>query len=152
MKALVATVMLVAVAGLAGCRGAAHVPPTNYEIPQRFTGWVTVEFEIAEAPALPDDHGARLIRVPSGGVMRTSNRQVLGILDNHFYFLDAAGARVPIDEPAARPDAAPDEAAKPHDRPVVLGFETGDIRDASGHRVFERFYVGPGPAGTPPAP
>lgn len=146
MKALVTTILV-----LAGCQGgSARVPPTSYEIPQGFTGWVVVEFAVPGAPALPDDHGVRLIRVPAGGVVRTSSPQQVGRLDNRFYFVDAAGARAPIDEPEARPGAAPDEAARRHDRPVVLGFETGDITDAAGHRVFERFYVGPGPAGQPP--
>jgi hypothetical protein len=153
MKALVATTIVLAgclAAGLAGCHREPRVPPTSYEIPQGFSGWVTVEFSVADAAALPDDHGTRLIRIPASGALRTSSPQEIGILDNHFYFVDPAGARTPIDDAEARHGAAPDEPTRRHDHPVVLGFHTGDASGATGRRVFERFYVGTGPAGEPP--
>jgi hypothetical protein len=146
MRALVATIIV-----LVAChREPKHATPAIYEIPNGFTGWVTVEYGVSSTAALPEDRGARVIRVPPDGKLRTSSPQELGIVDHRFYFVDGAGKRTPIEDREAAPGAAPDEAAKPHDHPVVLGFETGDATDATGHRVFERFYVGAGPASQPP--
>jgi hypothetical protein len=152
MKCLVATI-IVFVVFVACHREPKHAIPAIYEIPEGFTGWVTIEYAVSSAPALPDDRGTRMIRVPASGRLRTSSPQELGIVDNQFYFSDGTGKRTPIDDPEARHGAAPDEAARRHDHPVVLGFETGDTTGSSGRRVFERFYVGLGPAGEPsPAP
>jgi hypothetical protein len=156
MKALAAAVVgvfaVVLVALVACHREPKHAVPAVYELPEGFTGWVTVEYAAPEAAALPEDHGARRIRVPAAGKLRTSSPQELGIVDNRFYFVDGAGRRTPIAEPEAAHGAAPDEASKRHDHPVVLGFATGDAADATGHRVFERFYIGVGPAGEPGPP
>jgi hypothetical protein len=137
---------------LIACDRRPRAMPAIYEIPYDFVGWVTVEYAVPDAPALPEQRGARVIRVPGSGRLRTSSRQELGVVSNRFYFVDGAGTRTPIDDPEAGPGAAPDEAARPHDHPVVLGFETGVATDAAGRRVFERFYVGPGPVGAPPSP
>jgi hypothetical protein len=37
-----------------------------------------------------------------------------------------------------------------YDCPFVLGFHTGDATDAAGRHMFERFYIGAGPADDPP--
>lgn len=146
MRALVTAVIV-----LVAChREPRHAPPAVYLLPEGFTGWVTVEYASPGAAALPEEHGARIIHVPADGKLRTSSPQELGIVDNRFYFVDGAGARTPIAEPEAAHGTPPDEASKRHDHAVVLGFETGDATDQTGRHVFERFYVGVGPAGEPP--
>lgn len=146
MKALVTTVIVL----IACHREPKRAIPAVYELPEGFTGWVTVEYASPGAAALPEDHGTRIVRVPADGTLRTSSPQALGIVDNRFYFMDGAGKRTPIAEPEAAHGAPPDEASKRHEHAVVLGFETGDATDQAGHHVFERFYVGVGPAGEPP--
>ncbi|HEX2687258.1 MAG TPA: hypothetical protein VHN14_11595 [Kofleriaceae bacterium] len=146
MRALVATIIV-----LCAChQEPKHAIPTIYELPNGFTGWVTVEYAVPAAAALPEERGARVIRIPPDARLQTSSPQWLGIVDNRFYFVDGTGRRTPIDDREATPDAAPNEAGKSHDHPVVLRFETGDMTDATGRHVFERFYVGLGPAGEPP--
>ena len=124
--------------------------PCVYLIPAGFTGWVTIELSVLGAPPLPHEDGARVITVPPSGKVMTSSPQEIGIVDHRFFIVVATGARTPIDEPEATYDADPDAASKAYDRPVVLGFQTGDATDQTGRHVFERFYVGPGPAGEPP--
>jgi len=121
-----------------------------YVLPAGFTGWVTVEFAVPGAPALPREEGARLLRVPADGRLATSSPQELGIIDHHYWFDDGDGSRTPIDDPAAHYGADPGVAERRHDQPVVLGLHTGTMSDAGGTHVFERFYVGTGPAGDPP--
>lgn len=131
-------------------RSSGHVTPCVYLIPQGFSGWVTLELAVAGAAPLPREAGARLIAVPPDGTLRTASPQEIGIIDHEFWFVDAEGTRTPIDEPESRYDADPNAAWRRHDRPVVLGFHTGDATDDAGRHVFERFYVGAGPAGDPP--
>jgi hypothetical protein len=124
-----------------------RVTPCVYLIPEGFTGWVTIEFAVLGAAPLPREGGARLIVVPRTGTLRTASAQELGIIDHQFWFVGAQGTRTPIDEPEAHYGADPNAAWMVYDHPVVLGFHTGDATDALGRHVFERFYVGVGPAG-----
>jgi hypothetical protein len=117
-----------------------------YLIPAGFTGWVTIEFAVAGAPPLPRAGDARVITVPPDGTLRTASAQELGIVEHRFWFVDAEGTRMPIDEPEAHYGAAPDAASMTYDHPVVLGFHTGD----ADRHLFERFYIGAGPTGDPP--
>jgi hypothetical protein len=48
--------------------------PRHYVVPAGQEGWVTVRFEKAGAPALPEQDGAYLIQVPAGGLLETSTR------------------------------------------------------------------------------
>jgi len=137
---------------LVACDRRPRAAPAIYEIPDDYTGWVIVEYAVPGAPALPEQRGERVIRLPESGKLRTSSPQTTGIVHNRFYFVDGTGTRTPIVDRERTTGAAPGEAARSHDRPVVLGFETGVAIDASGRRAFDRFYVGPGPAGAPPSP
>jgi len=127
-----------------------RVTPCVYLVPDGFAGWATICFAVTGAEPLVREDGARLIRIPADGYLETSSPQELGILNQRFYFVDGAGTRTPLDRPAAKYGADPNAAWKQHDRPVVLGFHTGTADDDEGHHMFERFYVGHGPAGDPP--
>ncbi len=124
-------------------------PPTTpcvYLIPAGFTGWVTIEFGVAGAPPLAREGDARRIDVPASGRVQTSSAQELGIVGGAaYYFVDAAGARTPIDAPELRYGAAPDEAYRAHDRVVVLANNVGSTTSELGRTYYERFYVGTGP-------
>jgi hypothetical protein len=125
---------------------APHTTPCVYLIPAGFTGWVTIEYGVAGAPPLAHEGEARCIDVPASGRVETSSAQELGIVGGRtYYFVDAAGARTPIDEPEARYGAAPDEAYRAHDHVVVLANRAGATTDASGRHYHDRFYVGTGP-------
>jgi hypothetical protein len=127
-----------------------RVTPCVYLIPEGFAGWVTIELAVAGAPPLPREGRARLIAVPPSGLLRTSSPQELGIIEHEFWFVDALGVRTRIDQPETQYRADPNAAWKAYSHPVVLGFCTGDARDANGKHLFERFYIGAGPAGDPP--
>jgi hypothetical protein len=129
----------------------ARVTPCIYLIPEGFTGWVTIELAVAGAPPLSREGGARLIAVPPSGRLKTSSPQELGIIDDHeFWFVDAHGVRTRIDHPETHHGADPNAAWKAYRHPVVLSFCTGEALDTDGRHVFERFYIGAGPAGDPP--
>ena len=126
------------------------VTPCVYLLPDDFTGWATVTFAVASMASLPLEDGARLVVVPPDGHLQTSSPQELGIVSQRFYVIDAHGKRTAIDQPEAHHGADPNAAWKAHGRKVVLGFYTGFATDDEGRHVFERFYVGVGPAGDAP--
>jgi len=108
--------------------------PSVYVLPARFTGWVTVTFEVAGAPALPFEGDAQLVRVPSSGKVSTSSPLSTGT--RRFWAEGSDWQRTALDEPT---ESTPEQV---HERPVVLGY------NAEG--TAARFYVGVGPAGAPP--
>lgn len=152
MKAVVAILLALVACPVACHKDTKQTLPAIFEVPAGFTGWAIVEYQVPNAPALPDDGGTRVARVPQAGLLKTSSSQEIGTVKNQFFFVDAAGKRTPIDDIEMRPDAPPDGAARSHDHPVILGFRTGEIMTDTGRRVYEYFYVGPGPAGAPPPP
>jgi hypothetical protein len=138
--------LCVSLASLLGCGGGPRVTPSIYLVPDGFSGWVMIEFEVAGAPPLPSEDGQRLFIVPRDGTLQTSSPQELGrIVKERYYFLGSDGRRTPIPKPAD-----PNAAYAAHPEPRILGsatrIETGDGQD----RLFDLFYVGHGPAGDPP--
>ena len=132
-----------------GCRSMHEhqVPPTRYDVPAGFDGWVILEYGVAGAPALPVDHGTRVVVIPAGGRLATSTPQQLGIIHNRFFFVAADGTRTAIVD--ADP-IAPNAGHRAHPEPVISGFNTGTRPDGERTRTFESFHVGRGPAGDPP--
>lgn len=121
-----------------------------YLIADGFTGWVTVEYAVKGAPPLPVKDGKRIITVPKSGIVRTSSPQEFGVINLRFYYVDGEAKRAPIAWPASKHGADPNAASQRHPAAVVLGFTTGDAKLETGVHVFERFYVGRGPAPEPP--
>lgn len=142
-------VIVAACAALIGCRPMRehHVPPTRYDLPAGFDGWVIVEYGVVGAPPLPVEHGTRVMTIPAGGRLVTSTPQERGIIHNRFFFVAADGTRTPIVD--ADP-IAPNAGYRAHPEPVISGFNTGTRRDGERTRTFEGFHVGRGPAGDPP--
>jgi hypothetical protein len=127
------------------------VTPSIYLIPEGFTGWVTIEYEVADAPPLPFEDGHRLFIIPRSGRLETSSPQELGrIVRERYYYVHADGRRTPIRKPESEYGASGDVAAEVHPAPVILASGVGSSTGASGRHVYEQFHVGRGPAADPP--
>jgi hypothetical protein len=46
----------------------------QYVVPAGMNGWVTVRFEKPNAPALPEENGALVLRIPADGLLATSSK------------------------------------------------------------------------------
>ena len=143
--------LVVAILWFAGCGDRTRsVIATDYQIPAGYTGWVTVEFSVAEAAPLVSRDGVRQIRVSASGTLATATPQQRGIVHNRFFFVDDAGHTTAIEWPESMHGADPQTANRTHDQPVILRLVTGDATEGNRRRTFEQFYVGRGPSGEPP--
>jgi hypothetical protein len=100
---------------------------SRFLIPEGYTGWVRIEFEVQGAPALPMEGGEFILRISPDGVLRTSSAERYGWAKDHYYYYSAQGVR-PL------PDSGP--AA------LVWGKINGEGAGAAGKRKYEEFFVG----------
>jgi hypothetical protein len=99
----------------------------RFLIPEGYTGWVRVEFEVQGAPMLPVEGSQYVLRIAADGTLKTSSLEQYGWAKDSYYFDSIAGAR-PI------PDAGPDRR--------VWGKVNGEAAGTSGKRKYEEFFVG----------
>ena len=99
----------------------------RFLIPEGYTGWVRVEFEIPGAPPLPEDGGQTVVRIPSSGSLKTSSPEQYGWAKDSYAFYSNAGVR-PI----------PDFGAGK----LIWGKINGEASGSSGKREYEEFFVG----------
>ena len=109
-----------------GARKSTH-RSSRFLIPDGYTGWIRVEFEVKGAPPLPIEEGQYVLKIPSGGVLRTSSPEQYGWAEDHYYYYSAQNVR-PI------PDSR--QAA------LIWGKINGEASGASGTRKYEEFFVG----------
>ena len=99
----------------------------RFLIPEGYSGWVRIEFEAPGAPALPQEAGATVLRIPSSGRLRTSSPEQYGWVNNSYAFYSSAGVR-PI------PGSGSGK--------LIWGKINGEASGASGKRKYEEFFVG----------
>jgi len=100
---------------------------SRFLIPDGYTGWIRIEFEVQGAPPLPMDAGQYVLRIPSDGILRTSSAEQYGFAKDHYYYYSTQGAR-PL------PDSGP--------AVLIWGKINGEESGASGTRKYEEFFVG----------
>ena len=100
---------------------------SRFLIPEGYTGWIRVEFEVQGAPPLSTEGGEYVVRIPADGILRTSSPEQYGWARDHYYYYSAEGVH-PI------PDSV--EAA------LIWGRINGEASGAAGKRKYEEFFVG----------
>ncbi len=100
---------------------------SRFLIPEGYTGWIRVEFEVPGAPPLPMESGQYVLKIPPGGVLQTSSAEQYGWAKDSYFYYAGQGAR-PI------PDSGPDE--------LIWGKINGEKSGASGKRKYEELFVG----------
>ncbi|MFZ0417627.1 MAG: hypothetical protein WAM04_05960 [Candidatus Sulfotelmatobacter sp.] len=105
--------------------GARHnrLRSSRFLIPEGYTGWIRIEFEVQGAAPLPMDGGEYVLRIPADGVLRTSSAEQYGWAQDHYYYYSAQGTR-------SLPDS------------LIWGKINGEASGASGKRKYEEFFVG----------
>jgi hypothetical protein len=68
-----------------------------------------------------------VLKIPSGGVLRTSSSEQYGWATDHYYYYSAQGIR-------ALPDSGPAE--------LIWGKINGEESATAGKRKYEEFFVG----------
>lgn len=99
----------------------------RFLIPEGYTGWVRVEFEVAGAPPLPVESGQTVAKLPPTGVLSTSSPEQYGWAEDTYYFYSQNGIRpVPSNGPQR----------------MIWGKINGEASGPSGKRKYEEFFVG----------
>jgi hypothetical protein len=70
-------------------------PASRFLIPDGYTGWVRIEFEVQDAPPLAKEDGEYIVKIPSDGVPRTSSAEQYGWAKDHYYYYSAEGTPNP---------------------------------------------------------
>ncbi|MFZ0773999.1 MAG: DUF6843 domain-containing protein [Candidatus Sulfotelmatobacter sp.] len=100
---------------------------SRFLIPEGYTGWVRIEFEVQGSPPLPMEGAQYVLKIPSDGVLRTSSAEQYGWAKDQYYYYSAQGVR-------ALPDSGPAD--------LIWGKINGEESGASGRRKYEEFFVG----------
>src|SRR5579862_3705905 len=99
----------------------------HFLIPEGYTGWVRIEFEIPGAPALPTESGHTLVKIPPSGTLKTSSSEQYGLASEDY-------ASYSNDAVRPLPDSGPGKR--------VWGKITGELQGPGENRKYEEFFVG----------
>lgn len=99
----------------------------QFLIPEGYSGWVRVEFEIPGAPPLPEQAGQTVVKIPSTGSLQTSSPEKYGWAKDSYAFYSGGSVRPIPDSGAGR---------------LIWGKINGETSGSSGKRKYEEFFVG----------
>jgi hypothetical protein len=102
-------------------------PASRFLIPEGYTGWIRIEFEVQGAPPLPMEAGEYILKIPPDGVLRTSSAEQYGWARDHYYYYSAQGTRPLSDSGSAA---------------LIWGKIHGQGSGAAGKRKYEELFVG----------
>ena len=112
----------------AGTRNATR-RASRFLIPEGYTGWVRVEFDVEGAAALPVEAEQNVIKIRSDGVLRTSSPEQYGWAKDSYYSYSSSGGGL-----HSLSDSGPEE--------MVWGKINGEASGSSGKHEYEVFFVG----------
>lgn len=109
--------------------GARHSirPSSRFLLPDGYTGWVRIEFEVHDSPPLEMANGRYILRIPSDGKLTTSSPEQYGWANDEYYFYSNSGIRRLPDSGTAN---------------LIWGKLNGEAGGLSGTRKYEEFFVG----------
>ncbi|HEY3972918.1 MAG TPA: hypothetical protein VGM18_07925 [Candidatus Sulfotelmatobacter sp.] len=109
----------------------------RFLLPNGYTGWVRVEFEIPGAPPLKSENGRTVLEIPPDGSLRTSSPEQYGRTKDAYFFDSPSGLR-PI------PDSGPGRLiwGKVDGEKIDGEKINGEKSGVSGTRKYEEFFVG----------
>lgn len=106
---------------------ASHERTMRFLIPENYTGWVRVDFEVAGASPLAIEDGHTVLRIPPSGKLTTSSPEQFGIEKDRYFFYSGDTLKPIPKSGAAR---------------LIWGRLNGEEQGASGKRTYEEFFVG----------
>jgi hypothetical protein len=102
-------------------------PSSRFLIPEGYTGWVRIGFEVNGASSLPMEGNEYIVKIPADGKLQTSSPEQYGWARDHYYYYSAQGMH-PLD------DSGPAQ--------LIWGKINGEESGATGQRKYEEFFVG----------
>jgi uncharacterized protein DUF6843 len=103
--------------------------PCVYDIPEGFTGWVLIEFERSDCPAIPKPDGKLVFSIGKDGRVCTSSKMEVGWANDEYYYVGTSRRKLPATAPGVGG--------------MVWGAGTGSSQTMSQKpRVYETFFIG----------
>jgi hypothetical protein len=99
----------------------------RFLIPEGYSGWVRVEFEVSGEPVLPLEGGQIVLKIPSTGLLKTSSPEQFGWARDSYAFYSAGALQAIPDSGSGR---------------LIWGKINGEKSGSSGKRQYEGFFVG----------
>lgn len=128
-----------------------HDEKFDFTVPDNFSNWVFVEYEVKNAPPLKKVDGREQLTIPADGYLQIPDLFQSSRLEHRY--TTVSGKEIPqID--LERPELSYDQAMKVTEEKPFVCCRTTLIRtnEEGLQRKYQRFYIGLGPAGTPPEP
>jgi hypothetical protein len=100
---------------------------SRFLIPEGYTGWVRIEFEVQGAPPLPMEGGEYIIKIPANGVLHTSSAEQYGWARDRYYYYSGPSTH-------SLPDSGEGD--------LIWGKLNGETSGTSGKQKYEEFFVG----------
>jgi hypothetical protein len=109
--------------------------PHHYLIPDRYVGWVKVEFNVKGASPLIFEDGHSVFRIPSSGLFQTSSEKEFGLADDQYFYASGNDKRRLV----------ADTEIISSETMVWSGYSGGSISTNSKEKPLEYiyFFVGP---------
>jgi hypothetical protein len=102
-------------------------PSSRLLIPDGYTGWVRIGFEVKSTSSLPMEGNEYIVKIPVEGKLQTSSPEQYGWARDKYYYYSAEGVH-PLD------DSGPAQ--------LIWGKINGEESGATGERKYEEFFVG----------
>lgn len=80
---------------MSGC-GFSFRTPLTVLVPEGYTGWVRVEYNVASASPFSKEEGRRVLRIPPSGFARTSSSFEPGIEGDIYAYVSPDGKQTPL--------------------------------------------------------
>ena len=121
----------------------------DYTVPDTFSGWVFIEYEVEGTAPLQKVDGREQLIIPADGFLQIPNPLQSAHLDHTYKTV--SGKEIPQ---LRLEKLSPDEELKTIREEPFVCCRTTHMRGVENgqHRKVDRFYIGSGPAGTPPEP
>lgn len=133
LRNIVVAVSFVALAGLAVWAGMsmrqASRAPSRYLLPDGYTGWARVEYDVPGAAALPWQDGHFLLKFGPDARLQTSSREQFGWAKDEFFYVRGNELR-PLRQTGTGGGGE------------IWGRINGEARARTGRRQYEEFFVG----------
>jgi len=113
-----------------GCSNTRH--PQEVLVPNKYIGWIRVEYGVKNSPPLPVVQGAVILKFPRTGLLRTSSMPESGLARDRFYYYSGK-TLYPLRQ-----------TVKGRGGVVWGGLTTRETRSwKKGQRIYQRFFIGP---------
>ncbi len=107
---------------------ATHGPSTRFLIPDGYTGWIRIEFEVKGAAPLQTEQGETVVTLPASGRLSTSSQAQHDWTNDSFFYVSASSP------PRKLPSSGADS--------LIWGKLNGETTNSSGTHKYEEFFVG----------